>query len=52
MPVVEKIGKGVTISHGYCRIISNGFDITINTNTLTAVYTAVVEYIKWYNKNV
>jgi len=59
MPVIEKIeslgydvniyswGKGISKS---CSIQGISIDVN-NTNKLQAVYEAVVEFIKWYNKN-
>ena len=60
MPVVERIDSRtpydprVTIEHNWCSIkVPDGrFDIEIiGSSRIEATYKAVVEFIKWYNKN-
>ena len=57
MPVVDKIENGfhwnhsIKIENGYCTIVNFNNDKRFMANSKKeAVYKAVVEFIKWYNK--
>ena len=65
MPVVEKIESiedehrcakyNVIIEQSWCEVVDNNNSDTISKGDadakITAVYIAVVEFIKWYNEN-
>lgn len=56
MPVVEKIesmGYSVKIIEDWCEIIGEDYDkvADFGGGKLISVYAAIVEFIKWYNKN-
>lgn len=56
MEVVERINNTgrfeVVIQKGFCYVSDESNELTLScpaSNTLEAVYQAVVEFIKWYN---
>ena len=58
LPLINDAGICVLIEHSYCRIyLDNWGDYTTvaenatKKNKLSAVYLSVIEFIKWYNKN-
>jgi len=58
MSAVEKINSTgrfeVVIMYGHCHITDGKNELTLSMqekNTMEAVYKAVVEFIKWLNKN-
>jgi hypothetical protein len=57
MEVVEKINNTgrfeVIIQYGFCYVTDGDGELTLSCpakNTIYAVYSAVVEFIEWYNK--
>lgn len=59
MEVVERINNTgrfeVVIQYGFCYITDGMDELTLSfpaSNTIEAVYQAVVEFIKWYNQQI
>lgn len=57
IPVIEKIEKlddySIVINYYSCNILDTAkLNITFTSNSkIKAVYNAIIEFIKWYNKN-